>query len=280
MIFKNIPVPSAVRKRTSNRTLAVIGLGFLAVSFVVPLLILSYTSLNLEGGGVLQNYRTAFSGIYLSAIVRSFYYGTITTFISLILAYTLAYYIVFHSKYKFFLLSLVVLPFWVAYIIRYLGVQLFLSPSGPVVILFGTNFGLLFSSLGVIIGLTSALMPFAVLPIYNSLNSIDESFIQASRVMGAGRARTLISVIFPLSLSGIVAGGLIEFILATGSFLAPAVLGGPDQTMIANIIQITYSQSFNIELAAAIAILYTVILTAVLMIFNSVVDIGEVLGNL
>ena len=280
MNFEHIPVPSTVRRRTSSRALAGIGVGFLTVAFILPLLLLSYTSLNLDGGAVLANYRTALSGVYLSAIVRSFYYGLLTTAVSLVLAYALAYYIVFHSEYQFFLLGLVILPFWVAYIIRYLGIQLFFSPSGPFVALFGTNFGILFSSVGVIIGLTSALMPFAILPIYNSLNSIDEDYIQASRVLGASRLRTLRSVIFPLSLSGVIAGGLIEFILATGSFLGPALLGGPEQTMIANIIQITFSQSFNIELAGAIAIIYTAILTATLIVFNSVVNIGEVLGNL
>jgi spermidine/putrescine transport system permease protein len=183
---------------------------------------------------------------------------------------------VFHSENQLFLLGLVVLPFWVAYIIRYLGVQLFLSPSGP----FVAVFGLLFSAAGVVIGLTSALMPFAILPIYNSLNSIDEDYIQASRVLGASRFRTLLSVIFPLSLSGVVAGGIIEFILATGSFLGPALLGGPEQTMIANVIQTTFSQSFNVELAGAIAIIYTAVLTATLIAFNSVVNIGEVLGSL
>lgn len=280
MRFERIPVPSLVRERTSNRMLAGIGVGFLAVAFLLPLLLLTYTSLNFDGGSVFANYRTALSGIYLNAIVRSLYYGLVTTAISLVLAYALAYYIVFHAEHQLFLLGLVILPFWVAYIIRYLGVQLFLSPSGPFVAVFGTNFGILFSPAGVILGLTSALMPFAILPIYNSLNSIDEEYIQASRVLGAGRLRTLRSVIFPLSLSGVVAGGIIEFILATGSFLGPDLLGGPGQTMIANVIQTTFSQSFNVELAGAIAITYTAILTALLVAFNSVVNIGEVLGNL
>lgn len=280
MRFEQLPVPSVVRHRVSNRALAGVGVGFLVVTFLVPITLLAYTSLNLESGSVFENYRIALSGIYLSAIVRSFYYGLITTLVSLVLAYTLAYYIVFHSERQLLLLGLVILPFWVAYIIRYLGIQLFFSPSGPFVMLFGTNFGILFSSAGVVIGLTSALMPFAILPIYNSLNSIDSDYIQASRVLGASRFRTLRSVIFPLSLSGVVAGGLIEFILATGSFLGPALLGGPEQTMIANIIQVTFSQSYNVELAGAIAIIYTVLLTGTLIVFNSVVNIGEVLGNL
>ena len=280
MIVKNLPIPRTVTDLVSSRVFVLIGLGWLGLFFVVPILMLGRTSLNFESGNILEYYFLAFSSVYLEAIVRSFYYGLITTVISLILAYTLAYYIVFHASYDRLMLGLVILPFWVAYIIRYLGIQLFFSPSGPFVNFFGTNFGLLFSTPSVIIGLTSALMPFAILPIYNSLNSIDEELIDASYTLGASRYRTLVSVIFPLSLSGVVAAGLIEFILATGSFLGPAILGGPGDTMIANLIADTYRTGFNTPLAAAIAIIYTVILTVVLMTFNSVVNIGEVLSDL
>lgn len=280
MTVSNLPIPAWLHDRVSTRTLAGVGLGWLAFFFVLPILLLAVSSLNLEGGAVFKHYRTALSGVYLSAIVRSFYYGLVTTLVSLILAYALAYYIAFHAEHEMLMLGLVILPFWVAYIIRYLGIQLFFSPSGPFVLLFGTNFGLLFSPAGVILGLTSALMPFAILPIYNSLAAIDEHLVDASHVMGASRVRTIVEVVFPLSLSGVVAGGLIEFILATGSFLGPAILGGPDQTMIANVIAETFRLSYNLELASAISILYTAVLTTVLLVFNSAINIGEVLGDL
>lgn len=280
MIVRNVPVPRVVNQYVTNRLLVGLGLGWLGLFFVVPVLLLGWESLNPGSGSLFKYYEMALGSVYLSAIARSFLYGLLTTVVSLVLAYALAYYIVFYARYKLFLLGLVILPFWVAYIIRYLGIQLFLSPTGPFVTLFGTNFGILFSMPGVIIGLTSALLPFAILPIYNSLDSIDKELLDASRVLGAGRLRTFVSVTFPLSLSGVVAGGLIEFILATGSFLGPAILGGPKQTMIANIIAETFRLSYNIELASAIAIIYTVILTVVLVAFNSFLNIGEVLGDL
>ncbi|MFC7157824.1 ABC transporter permease [Halomarina halobia] len=280
MIVKNLPVPEIIKQRVSSQSLVLIGLGFLLFFYAIPILLLGWTSVNLSSGDPFVNYRTALEGVYLDAIVRSFYYGLVTTVVSLVLAYAISYYIVFYGERQFLLLGLVILPFWVAYIIRYLGIQLFFSPNGPFVMVFGTDFDILFSSVGVIVGLVSALLPFAILPIYNSLNSIDQDLVNASHVLGAGHLRTLVSVIFPLSLSGVIAGGLIEFILATGSFLAPAILGGPGQTMIANVIAETFSSAFNVELAAAIAVLYTVILTVVLMIFNSVINIGEVLGEL
>jgi len=211
---------------------------------------------------------------------RSFYYGIATTVLTLVLAYAFSYFLVFRTDMRRLFLVLVVLPLWIAYIIRYLGIQLFFSPTGPSVDFFGTDFGFLFSARGVILGMTVAYLPFAILPIYNSMNAIDQEHIHASRVLGAGSLRTVYSVILPLSLSGIVAAGLIVFILSSGSFLAPAVLGSSDNFMIANMIERSYTQLFNIELAAAISVIYTMILLALIVMFNSYVNLGEVFENI
>lgn len=281
MISKSIPLPKGVERRMSGSHLLLIGVAWMSTLFIVPILLLFIESLNLEGGGnIFEVYSVAMSSVYLQSIVRSFYYGFITMAICIPLAYALSYFIVFRTNSERVLLALVIIPFWVAYIIRYIGIQIILSPSSPLVQFFGTDFGLLFSTGGVIIGLTSILLPFAILPIYNSLKSIDEAFIDASRVLGATQVKTVYSVILPLSLSGVVAGGIIVFILGSGSFLAPALLGGTGDTMIANQIQSAYSVRFNIPLASALAIIYTLILTTFLFVVNYFVRIDEVLWNL
>jgi ABC-type spermidine/putrescine transport system permease subunit I len=110
--------------------------------------------------------------------------------------------------------------------------------------------------------------------------SIDTDLVSASRILGASYLQTIRSIVFPLSLSGVIAAGLIVFILATGSFLAPAVLGGPGNTMIANIIEQAFSDQLNIELASALAVVYTTLLLVLIMGFNSYINIGKVLGDL
>jgi len=279
MIVEGLPTPDVLKRYGSPRALVALGLGFLGVAYVIPILLLYWQSLNFGDGSLLVHYTTALSGIYLQTLLRSFYYGILTTIVTLSLGYVLAYYIAFRANREKFLLGLVVLPLWIAYVIRYLGIQLLLFESSPVVQLFGTDFGILFSTRGVIIGLTSVFLPFAILPIYHALKSIEDEIISASRTLGAGQLRTIRSVIIPLSLSGIVAGGLIVFILATGSFLAPAVLGSPGDTMIANVIEGSYS-SFNVGLASSLAVIYTTLLLVVIMAFNSYVNIGRVLGEL
>ena len=280
MSTRKIYVPRWIEDRGSPRVLLAIGLGFLAFFFIVPILLLVWQSLTFDGEHLFEAYERALGGVYMNAILRSFLYGIVTTVVTLSLAYAFSYYVVFRTDRDRILLALIVLPLWIAYIIRYLGIQLFLSPTGPMVQSIGTDFGILFSTTGVIVGLTSAFLPFAILPIYNSINAIEENMIQASRVLGAGQLRTVYSIVFPLSLSGVVAAGLIVFILASGSFLAPAVLGGTGDLMIANMIERSFSELYNIQLAAALSVIYTVVLLVLLTVFNSYVNLAEVFANL
>lgn len=281
MLTRSLPVPEFIKNTVSGTHFLYLGLLWMFGLFILPIVLLAVDSLNMSGnGGFFKVYRTALSSVYIDTIIRSFYYGLVVMAVCIALAYSLSYFIVFRAVYERLLLALVIIPFWVAYVVRYIGIQIALSPNSPLVQLFGTDFGLLFSTGGVVLGLTSILLPFAVLPIYNSLSSIDNELVQASRVLGASQFRTVHKVILPLSLSGVVAGAIIVFILASGSFLAPAILGGPNNTMIANLIQNAYSVHFNVELAAALAIIYTIILTVLLFLVNSFIRLDEVLGNL
>ena len=280
IVFDRSPVPGWLSRRVTNRHLVAIGVGWVAFFFVFPVFFLVYESLNFGDGHLLQAYQRAAGGVYVAAFARSFAYGIATTVLTLVLAYVLSYYLVFASKRVRLLLTLVVVPLWIAYIIRYFGLVLFFSPTGPLSHSLGVEIDLLFTSTAVIVGLTNAYLPFAVLPIYNSLNAINPETINASRTLGAGQLQTVYSVILPLSTPGIVAAGVIVFILATGSFLAPDVLGGPGQSMIANEIARTFLEAFNIQLASALAVIYTILLVAFIAAFNTVFNLQEALGNI
>lgn len=273
-------VGERLQGRITNRHLVGVGLGFVGFFFILPVLYLIPESINLNSSTPFESYRRATRGIYVEVYARSFIYGILTTALTLLLAYAISYYLVFSSKRVQIAMTLIVVPLWIAYIIRYFGILLFLSPSGPVGTITGIDIDILFSTPAVIIGLTNVYLPFAVLPIYNSLNAINREKIDASRVLGAGKWQTIRKVILPLSLPGLVAAGLIVFILATGSFLGPAVLGGPGQTMIANSIAQAFLENFNIQFASALAIIYTVLLVGTLVIFNAVFDLQEVFENI
>jgi ABC-type spermidine/putrescine transport system permease subunit I len=266
--------------RVANWHLALFGVGFVGVFFVLPIVLLVPESLNLGSATPFESYRRVTNGIYIDAFVRSFLYGVLTTAVTLGLAYLLSYYLAFATDRVRIAMTLVIVPLWIAYIVRYFGILLFLSPAGPFADLTGIDPGLLFTTPAVVVGLSNVYLPFAVLPIYNSLNAIDGELIDASRVLGADKWRTLLKVVFPLSLPGLVAAGLIVFILAAGSFLGPAVLGGPKQTMIANVIAQAFLDNFNIQFASALAVVYTLLLVGLLLVFNTAFDLQEVLGNI
>jgi ABC-type spermidine/putrescine transport system permease subunit I len=266
--------------RVTNRHLAYVGLGFVALFFILPILLLIPESLNLGSATPLESYQRAMNGIYVNAFLRSFMFGIATTVVTLALAYLLAYFLAFSTERVRLGMTLIIVPLWIAYIVRYFGILLFLSPAGPFVDLTGFDPDLLFTTPAVIIGLANVYLPFAVLPLYNSLNAIDDELISASRVLGASKWRSIVTVIFPLSLPGLVAAGLIVFILAAGSFLGPAVLGGPRQTMIANVIAQAFLDNFNIQFASALAVIYTILLVGLLVLFNTIFDFQEVLGNI
>lgn len=266
--------------RIANRHLALFGLGFVGLFFILPIVLLVPESLHLGSSTPFESYRRAMDGIYVDAFVRSFLFGVVTTVVTLALAYGLSYFLAFSTERVRLGMTLIIVPLWIAYIVRYFGILLFLSPAGPLADLTGIETGLLFTTPAVIIGLANVYLPFAVLPIYNSLNAIDDELLDASRVLGAGKWRTIATVIVPLSLPGLIAAGLIVFILAAGSFLGPAVLGGPKQTMIANVIAQAFLDNFNIQFASALAIIYTVLLVGTLLVFNTVFDLQEALGNI
>lgn len=272
-------VQSRLDGRITYRHLVGVGMAWLVLLFVVPVGLLLFESLNFGGeGGVFLNYRNALSGVWLMTLARTFYYALLTTVACLVLGYAFSYYVAFKTERRIVFLALVALPLWIAIIIRYFGVALFFLPTGPFVGTFGSDFGILFATPGVIIGLTSALLPFAILPIYNSLRSIDEEMIHASRVLGASQTRTVREVIFPMSLSGVVAATLFVYILAAGSFLAPAILGGSGNFMMANVIESTFG--YNTDFGAALAVVFTVSLLILVVAFNKYVNIAEVLGDL
>ncbi|MBX0296234.1 ABC transporter permease [Haloarcula nitratireducens] len=273
-------VGEGLEGRVSNRHLALFGVGFVGLFFILPVLLLVPESLHLDSATPFESYRRVMDGIYVDAFVRSFLFGVVTTAVTLALAYLLSYYLAFVTDRVRIAMTLIIVPLWIAYIVRYFGILLFLSPAGPFADLTGVEPGLLFTTPAVIIGLANVYLPFAVLPLYNSLNAIDEELIDASRVLGADKWRTITKVIFPLSLPGLVAAGLIVFILAAGSFLGPAVLGGPRQTMIANVIAQAFLDNFNIQFASALAIVYTVLLVALLFVFNAVFSLQEVLEKI
>ena len=246
---------------------------WLLAFFVIPLV--AILALSLMVGNPVRGFTLTWNfGIYPDALSqyatqygRSFLYGGISTLISLVVMYPVAYWIAFHGgRYKSTFLFLILLPFFVSFVIRILSWQFILADEG---IVLGTlkdlhlvpaGVHVLSTPTAVIAGLTYDALPFMALPIYVSLEQIDRALVDAGADLYANPREQFVRVTLPLSAPGIYAGVLLVAITNIGDYVSAAILGGPSTTMIGNIIQTQYIQNSDYPLASALALMLMIVL--------------------
>ena len=252
------------------------GLLYLGIFFVVPLGFLVHQSL--ESGNFDVGYAFTWAwGNYWDAIhnyrghfIRSFEYAAIATTLAFLFSYPLVYWIAFRGgRWKNLLLLFIVAPFFVTYLIRTLAWETILADQGPVVRvlrdlgILGPDGRLLATSFAVVAGITYNFLPFMALPIYVSLEQIDERLIEAAQDLYACKWKAFIRVTLPLSLPGVVAGTLLTFIPAAGDFINAQLLGSPKNHMIGNVIQSKFLELIDYPSAAAMSF---VLMAAILLL--------------
>src|SRR3990172_6657372 len=226
------------------------GLAFLAFFFLVHLYYVLNASVQ-EGTAITgfdftwawHNYSDSITQ-YHEQLFRSLEYGAIATGLALLISYPLCYWIAFRGgRWKNLLLLCIVAPFFVTYLIRTIAWGTILADEAIVVDVLqaigvlGEDGRLLDTSVAVVAGITYNFLPFMALPLYVSLEQIDERLIEAAQDLYASRAKAFLRVTLPLSLPGVVAGTLLTFIPAVGDFINAQLLGTPRQSMIGNVSQ-------------------------------------------
>ncbi len=224
----------------------------------------------------LNNYREAFTHpVYQMLFKRSLFISLSVTVLTIIIAFPVAYYISFYGgKKKTFWIFLVTIPFWTSYLLRMFLWKVILGYNGVLnsalkwlelitepltVILYNAN--------AVILALTHGWAPFAILPIFVSLEKIDRSLLEASRDLGDTSFQQFFRVVLPLAMPGVIAAGLIVFIPTIGEYITPKLVGGTDGLMIANMIQVQFSKANNAPLGAALSITSLILVTSISLIF-------------
>ena len=228
------------------------GVAWLVLFFVVPLVLIFVVSLGSRDalGRItfdqpsLGNYARAFDPIFLPTFLNSLRYATITTILSLGIGYPIAYWISrYGGRHKVLLLILVMLPFWTSYLIRTYSWIILLRDNGVVnsllqaVGLTSEPIILMNTDISVILGMTYGFLPFAILPLFVSIDRLDPDLIAAGRDLYASGRGAFLHVTLPLTMPGIIAAALLTFIPALGDFVTPDLLGGPQTTTIAKNIQ-------------------------------------------
>jgi spermidine/putrescine transport system permease protein len=256
--------------RAATSILVLPGVAWLLVFFLAPLAIIGVVSFGqLDSGGhvtllvpTLGNYQQALNPDYIPAVGKSLYYSLATTVLSLAIGYPVAYWISrYGGRRKLLLLILVMLPFWTSYLIRTYAWQIILRDNGIVnsllleVGVIDDPIPILNTDFAVILGMTYGFLPYAILPLFVSIDRLDFSLVQAARDLYASGRGAFLHVTLPLTLPGIVAAGLLTFIPALGDFVTPDILGGADTTTIAKIIQIIFTSGRDWPAGSALGFL-------------------------
>ena len=243
-----------------------------AAGYVVPLIQLVLKSLHAEGAWSLRHYlEIADSAVFFKILLRTVTLAVTVTIITFLLAYPLAYTI---SRCKpglaSLLLLLVTLPYLTSLLIRTYAWSVILSPAGvinQVLLQAGIvhePLRLVFNLVGVYVGMVQVQLPLMVFPLYAALARFDRNLTAAAQSLGSSPADAFLRITLPISAPGIVSGCTLVFLSCLGFYITPALLGGPNDYMIAQGISTRVLTLGEFEAAAAQS---TVLLTMVVAIF-------------
>lgn len=250
------------------------GVAWLLLFFVIPLGIIFVVSLGHRdaldrvdlSNPSLDNYARAFDPVFLPTFLNSIRYAAITTVLSLAIGYPIAYWISrYGGRRKALLLILVMLPFWTSYLIRTYSWMIILRDNGVLntllqaVGLTSQPLILMNTDVSVILGMTYGFLPFAILPLFVSIDRLDANLIAAGRDLYASGRAVFAHVTLPLTMPGIVAASLLTFIPAIGDFVTPDLLGGPQTTTIAKNIQELFLEGRDWPYGAALGFILMVV---------------------
>ena len=259
-----------IGSRLASGFLLVPGIVWLVVFFVVPLAMIFIVSFGSRGPldsivlshPSLDNYQRAFDPAFLPTLLNSLRYAAATTILSLAIGYPMAYWISrYGGRNKTLLLIIVMLPFWTSYLIRTYAWQIVLRDNGVInSILMGLGITsepiiLLNTDVSVILGMTYGFLPFAILPLYVSIDRLDPALVAAARDLYASGRAAFLHVTLPLTLPGIIAASILTFIPAIGDFVTPDLLGGSETTTIAKVVQELFLQGRDWPYGAALGFL-------------------------
>ena len=236
----------------------------------------------------LASYRDFFQGVRLSVLERSLIVSFEATFISLLIAYPIAYFLAFKASARTSraVLLLFAVPFLINYIIRTFAWTYLLGRTGPVnasLMSLGLTEGpvdwLLYSDFAVFVGLITSYMPFMLFPLWVSLTGIDRRLIQASWMLGASPARTFFKITLPLSLPGIFAAAVFGFVGCFGESAVPVIMGGVGYQLMGNTITSTMDV-LNFPLAASMSTVVVAAMLVLLALWYLVFDMQAFLGKI
>ena len=259
----------------------------LAVLFVYPIGRIIYTSFLIDGAFSLDHYRRIIEvDAYLRVLQTTLTIGFQVTVICLLLGYPLAYFLAsVPTRWQRILIILVLVPFWTSFLVRTYAWMVLLQRRGVVndwlmsLGLTSEPVQMMYNRMGVLVGMVHVMLPFMVLPLFAVMIGIDRNLIRAAQNLGASPFQAFRRVFLPLSLPGIAAGSILVFILSIGFYITPALMGGRQDTMIAQLIEAQVRDRLNWEFATAIATFLLIVTVIIVAVYNRILGTERVFGE-
>ncbi|KJY76947.1 spermidine/putrescine ABC transporter permease PotB [Vibrio nigripulchritudo] len=259
---------------------AIIGLivGWLVIFVLFPNLMIIGTSFltrdeaNLiEMTFTLENYARLADPLYFKVLWHSFYMAIVATLLCLVIGYPFAYIVAkMPDKWRPFMLFLVIVPFWTNSLIRTYGLKIVLGTQGIInksliaMDIIDKPIRIMYTESAVMIGLVYILLPFMILPLYSAIEKLDDTYLEAARDLGANKLQTLLKVVLPLTMPGIIGGCLLVLLPALGMFYISDLLGGAKNLLIGNVIKSQVLNARDWPFGAATSIALTVAMAIML----------------
>jgi len=265
---------------TRNFTISLIT-GWLLIFGILPILLLVGTSVLEQDPVDLVRFRLSFEAYrqlmdpaYLDVLVRSLNLAAVTTGLCLLVGFPFAWWLgQMARQWRTPIMILLMIPFWTNSLVRTYAIRLVLGRNGLINTLLlstgivDTPIRFLYTDLAVILGLFYLMIPFMILPLYASIEKLDKRLLEASRDLGAGLRTTMVRVVWPLTLPGIVAGCIMVFVPTMGLFYVATLLGGARQLLVGNLIQQQFLNSRDWPLGSATSLLLIGLMAFLLAVY-------------
>jgi ABC-type spermidine/putrescine transport system permease subunit I len=255
------------RAFTLNRLALALIVLLLVVGLIIPIAEMVWQSVQGSGSGP-NPYRAIFENDgYVAVLRKTLIISVVCTVVTLLIAYPLSYYIWNRGgTARVLCFTCLIIPYFTSIVVKNFSWIVILQDKGPLndgllsLGIIQEPLHLLFTLTAVIIGMSHYLLPIAVAPIYTTFLRLDRVLLSAARSLGASRLTILRTVILPLTLPGLVGSAVIVFVLATGFYVTPALLGGRKDQMAANLIDNYITVLNRVDYAAALAAIVSVVI--------------------
>jgi spermidine/putrescine transport system permease protein len=250
---------------------------FLAPIFII--IIYSFLKKGLHGGVEwefsFQAYRYLLNPSFLRITGRTLFISVMATIITILIALPCGYYMA-RSKHQTLLLLLIIIPFWTNFLIRVFAWMNILGNNGFIneflmrLRLIDDYLPLMYNQRAVTLVLVYMYLPYAILPLFATIDKFDFSLLEAARDLGAGKLKAIVKVLFPNIKGGLFTAVLFTFIPIFGAYAVPQLVGGMDSYMLGNVIADQLLKARNWPLASAISMVLTVVTTVGVLVMMSI----------